>query len=269
MDRCYRWQEEGKEGAPGRGPSVRRPWGGKEHGRLTRPGWLGRGTRRRRAVPWGLICSAWPPRSSGHPRRHQPLHRVFRRRPAGGAVSPGGEGPPGPSRHPLRLVPGPGLDQFHHGAAHWGRLPGGSPRAQPETAAGAGHLNPEAWSWREAGWPGALWTHLGRLRPLIPPRPLVEARGPTRQPLWTKLWAWLLSQCLCCLVECAVCPRVCVCSGWRRPRGCRTREMTKQPLNRRQNITERSLHVPALASFHLHPCPLEQLFVKEMGDQRG
>lgn len=156
----------------------------------------------------GLICSPWPPCSSGHPRWHQPLHRVFRRRPPGGAVSPGGEGPPGPGGHPLRLVPGPGLDQFHRRAAHRGRLPGGSPRAQPETAAGAGHLNLEAWSWWEAGWPGASWTHLGRPRPLVPPRPLVEVKGPTREPLWTKLWAWLFSQRLCCLVVCAVCPHM-------------------------------------------------------------
>lgn len=141
MGRRYRRQEEGKEGPPGRGP-----WGGKEHGRLARPGWLGLATRRRRAVPGGLICSPWPPCSSGHPHRHQPVHRVFRRRPPGGAVSPGGEGPPGPGGHPLRLVPGPGLDQLHRRAAHRGRLPGGSPHAPPETAAGAGHLNLEAWS---------------------------------------------------------------------------------------------------------------------------
>ncbi|XP_045676775.1 transmembrane protein 114 isoform X3 [Phyllostomus hastatus] len=56
----------------------------------------------------GKICYG-----PGHPRRHQHLHCIFCRRLPGGTVSPGGEGPPGPGGHPLRLVPDSGLDQFH------------------------------------------------------------------------------------------------------------------------------------------------------------
>lgn len=96
-------------------------------------------------------------------------------------MSPGGEGPPGPGGHPLRLVPGSGLHQFHRGAAHRGSLPGSGPCAQPETEAGPGRLSLDASLWWKGDWPGASWTHLGGLWPPEPSRPPVEAR------LWTEL----------------------------------------------------------------------------------
>lgn len=100
----------------------------------------------------GLDLLSSVPCSPRHARRHQHLHRVLGCRLPGGAVSAGGDGPPGPGGHPLRLVPGPGLGQFLRRAAHRGSLPGSGPRAQPETEAGPGHLSLEAWGGgREAG----------------------------------------------------------------------------------------------------------------------
>ena len=95
--------------------------GGKGEG-----GALGRGTSGGGGGAWageedrqcrGLICSPLPPVpppcSLGDPRRHQRLYRILGCCLPGGAVSAGGEGPPGPGGHSLWLVPGPGLDQLH------------------------------------------------------------------------------------------------------------------------------------------------------------
>lgn len=165
-----------------------RPWVGKEHVCWERPVWLGRA--RSGSVPGGLIHCPLSPCSPGHPDWHQRLYRVLSGRLPRGAVSPGGEVPSGPRGHPLWLVPGPGLDQFHRRAAHGGSLPDSSPRAQPETEAGPGHLSRDAWSWWQGGWAGA------DLRP---------AAGTAR-------WARLSSQYLCRLAG-VCCVSMCAAGG--------------------------------------------------------